>query len=111
MANPCFLTRPKTFSLTIDGVTQHLISYYKVEDIEEGRLRSPSSLPEIASLDISPEYLDKRHLRITPKIEICFDDKPRYRGEPDEIDQSVDGILDSTLSTGVPLATDGHGNA
>lgn len=98
----------QTFSLTIDGVTQHLISYYKVEDVEEGRLRSPSSLPEIASLDISPEYLDKQHFRIAPKIEICFDGKPRYRGEADEIDHSVDGILSSPLSTGVPLITDGR---
>ena len=98
----------QTFSLTIDGVTQHLISYYKVEDVEEGRLRSPSSLPEIASLDISPEYLDKQHFRIAPKIEICFDGKPRYRGEADEIDHSVDGILGSPLSTGIPLVTDGH---
>lgn len=98
----------KTFSLTIDGVTQHLISYYKVEDVEEGRLRSPSSLPEIASLDISPEYLDKQHFRIAPKIEICVDGKPRYRGEADEIDHSIDGILSSPLSTGVPLITDGR---
>lgn len=96
----------QTFSLTIEGVTQHLISYYKVEDVEEGRLRSPSSLPEIASLDISPEYLDKQHFRIAPKIEICFDGKPRYRGEADEIDHSVDGMLGSPLSTGVPLITD-----
>lgn len=98
----------KTFSLTIDGVTQHLISYYKVEDVEEGRLRSPSSLPEIASLDISPEYLDKQHFRIAPKIEICFDGKPRYRGEADEIDHSIDGILSSPLSGSVPLITDGR---
>lgn len=98
----------QTFSLTIDGVTQHLISYYKVEDVEEGRLRSPSSLPEIASLDISPEYLDKQHFRIAPKIEMCVDGKPRYRGEADEIDHSIDGILSSPLSTGVPLITDGR---
>ncbi|KAH8113172.1 Gti1/Pac2 family-domain-containing protein, partial [Phellopilus nigrolimitatus] len=42
----------KTFSLTIGGVSQHLISYYKIEDVEQGRLRTPSSLPELASLDI-----------------------------------------------------------
>ena len=92
-------------------MTQHLISYYKVEDVEEGRLRSPSSLPEIASLDISPEYLDKQHFRIAPKIEICFDGKPRYRGEADEIDHSIDGILSSPLSTGVPLIADGRNHS
>ncbi|KAI0707487.1 Gti1/Pac2 family-domain-containing protein [Cerioporus squamosus] len=57
----------KTFSLTIGGVAQHLISYYKIEDVEQGRLRSPSSLPELASLTISPEYLDKTHFRNPPR--------------------------------------------
>ncbi|GJE95264.1 Gti1/Pac2 family-domain-containing protein [Phanerochaete sordida] len=78
----------KTFSLTIGGVAQHLISYYKVEDVEQGRLRSPSTLPELASLDISPEYLDKTHFRNPPKVEIGVDGIPRYRGEADEPDTS-----------------------
>ncbi|KIY43225.1 hypothetical protein FISHEDRAFT_53925, partial [Fistulina hepatica ATCC 64428] len=78
----------KTFSLTIGGVAQHLISYYKVEDVEQGRLRSPSSLPELASLSISPEYLDKEHFRNPPKIEAGPDGLPRYVGEPDELDGS-----------------------
>ncbi|KDR73045.1 hypothetical protein GALMADRAFT_746376 [Galerina marginata CBS 339.88] len=76
----------KTFSVTINGVAQHLISYYKIEDVENGRLRSPSSLPELASLDISPEYLDKTHFRNPPKVEIGVDGVPRYRGEADDID-------------------------
>jgi len=78
----------KTFSLTIGGVAQHLISYYKIEDVEQGRLRSPSTLPELASLDISPEYLDKTHFRTPPKVEIGVDGIPRYRGEADDIDGS-----------------------
>ncbi|KAH6905027.1 Gti1/Pac2 family-domain-containing protein [Coprinopsis sp. MPI-PUGE-AT-0042] len=69
----------KTFSLTIAGVAQHLISYYKIEDVENGRLRTPSSLPELASLEISPEYLDKTHFRNAPKVEIGADGVPRYR--------------------------------
>lgn len=82
------LTATQTFSLTIGGVAQHLISYYKVEDVEQGRLRSPSTLPELASLEISPEYLDKTHFRNPPKVEIGVDGIPRYRGEADEPDQS-----------------------
>ena len=78
----------QTFSLTIGGVSQHLISYYKVEDVEGGRLRSPSSLPELASLNISAEYLDKTHFRNPPKVEIGVDGIPRYRGEADDIDTS-----------------------
>ncbi|KAI6145025.1 Gti1/Pac2 family-domain-containing protein [Pisolithus tinctorius] len=97
----------KTFSLTIGGVAQHLISYYRVEDVEQGRLRSPSSLPELASLDISAEYLDKTHFRNPPKVEIGVDGVPRYRGEADDIDPSP-SLLAAPLSTGLPLLTDGR---
>ncbi|KAG8686207.1 hypothetical protein FRC11_009348 [Ceratobasidium sp. 423] len=79
----------KTFSLTVNGSTQHLISYYKVADVEEGRLRTPSSLPELSVLDISPEYLDKTHFRCPPKVEIDADGVPRYRGEADDPDSPV----------------------
>ncbi|KAG9225652.1 hypothetical protein CCMSSC00406_0007509 [Pleurotus cornucopiae] len=97
----------KTFSLTIEGVAQHLISYYRVEDVENGRLRSPSSLPELASLDISPEYLDRTHFRIAPKVEIGIDGRPRYRGEADDIETSPQPIT-APLSSGLPLLTDGR---
>ncbi|KAH8824200.1 Gti1/Pac2 family-domain-containing protein [Flagelloscypha sp. PMI_526] len=75
----------KTFSLTINGITQHLISYYRVSDIQAGRLRCPSTLPELASLSISPEYLDSHTpFRNPPKIEVDSDGVPHYRGEADE---------------------------
>jgi len=104
---PTPLLTLQTFSLTIGGVAQHLISYYKIEDVEQGRLRSPSSLPELASLDISPEYLDKTHFRNPPKVEIGVDGVPRYRGEADDIDPSP-SLLAAPLSTGLPLLTDGR---
>jgi len=97
----------QTFSLVIDGVAQHLISYYRIEDVESGRLRSPSSLPELASLDISPELLDKTHFRNPPKVEVGPDGIPRYRGEADEIDPSPT-MLTGPLSTGLPLLSDGR---
>ncbi|KAF9005042.1 Gti1/Pac2 family-domain-containing protein [Cyathus striatus] len=96
----------KTFSLTIGGVAQHLISYYKIEDVENGRLRAPSTLPELASLEISPEYLDKTHFRNPPKVEIGADGIPRYRGEADDIDTSP-ALIPGPL-TGLPLLTDGR---
>lgn len=105
--SPVFSRFSQTFSLTIRGVSQHLISYYKIEDVEQGRLRSPSSLPELASLDISPEYLDKTHFRNPPKVEIGVDGIPRYRGEADDIDQSP-SMLTGPLSSGLPLLTDGR---
>lgn len=47
----------QTISVTIHGVAQHLISYYSVEDAKSGRLRSPSTLPELSALEISPDYV------------------------------------------------------
>ncbi|CAG7850880.1 SubName: Full=Related to S.pombe pac2 protein {ECO:0000313/EMBL:CCA68276.1} [Serendipita indica DSM 11827] len=88
----------KTFSLTIGGVSQHLISYYRVADVENGRLRSPSSLPELATLEISPEYLDKTHFRQPPRVEVGPDGIPRYRGEAD--DPELSGVLRGTEKTG-----------
>ncbi|KAF9265002.1 hypothetical protein L218DRAFT_1076007 [Marasmius fiardii PR-910] len=100
----------KTFSLTIGGVAQHLISYYRVEDVENGRLRSPSSLPELASLSISPEYLDKTHFRNPPKVEIGPDGIPHYRGEADDVEVGL-GISrpkpPPPLTVGPPLLSEG----
>lgn len=93
----------QTFSLTINGVSQHLISYYKVEDVEQGRLRCPTSYPELASLEISPEYLDKTHFRNPPKTEQGPDGLPRYRGEADDVEPSPHSVLDHALSLPVPI--------
>ncbi|KAF8179993.1 hypothetical protein K438DRAFT_1976958 [Mycena galopus ATCC 62051] len=41
----------------------------KVSDVEAGRLRAPSTLPELASLDISPALLDRGNFRCPPKLE------------------------------------------
>lgn len=68
----------------MNGITHHLISYYKIADVSAGRLRTPSSLPELAALDISPEYLEKTHFRCPPRVEVGRDGRLRYRGEGDE---------------------------
>lgn len=91
-------------------MSQHLISYYKIEDVEQGRLRTPSSLPELASLDISPEYLDKTHFRNPPKVEYDHDGIPRYRGEADESEPSPRATITAPLSTGQPLLLDSRGD-
>lgn len=44
-----------------------------------GKLRSPSTIPELASLEISPEYLSKQNFRFPPQIEVGHDGIPRYR--------------------------------
>ena len=47
----------KTISVSINGVSQHIVSYYSLEDAMSGRLRTPSSVPELASLVIHPDFV------------------------------------------------------
>ncbi|KAF9153093.1 hypothetical protein DFQ26_000673 [Actinomortierella ambigua] len=63
----------KTMSIVVNGVSQHLISYYSKDDVLQGKLRTPSSLPELASLEISPEFLSKQNFRIPPLMEQLTD--------------------------------------
>ncbi|KAK8845312.1 hypothetical protein IAR55_006025 [Kwoniella newhampshirensis] len=74
----------KTMSVSVNGFAQHMVSYYSVEDVLAGKLRSPSTIPELASLEISAEYLHKQNFRFPPMIEVGQDGIPRYRGEPEE---------------------------
>lgn len=64
--------------MKINGSTQHLISYYSVEDVRAHRLRTPSSLPEFAGLQISPIFLNPVNFREPPHTEIGPDGGLRY---------------------------------
>lgn len=75
----------KTISIQVENSTQHLISYYTVEDVRSGRLRTPSSLPEIASLAISPIFLTKTSFRFPPSIRYGLDGIPRFDGEDESL--------------------------
>jgi hypothetical protein len=66
-------------SVTVNGFSQHMISYYSVEDVMSGKLRTPSTIPELSALEISPEYLHKQNFRFPPMIEVGQDGVPRYR--------------------------------
>jgi len=60
----------KTFSLVVDGATYHLISYYNPADVISGTLRTPSSIPHIASLPIGSEFTaDESQFRQPPRAE------------------------------------------
>lgn len=63
----------KTMSIIVNGVTQHLVSYYHPQDIISNKLRTPSSVPELASLEISPDLLVKQNFRVPPMVEPSFD--------------------------------------
>jgi hypothetical protein len=61
------------------GYSQHMISYYHIDDVLSGKLRAPSTIPELAALDISPDYLSKQNFRFPPLVEVGPDGIPRYR--------------------------------
>ena len=87
----------KTMSLSYNGSAQHLISYYKVEDVQKGRLRTPSSLPEFQSLSISQEYLIKSNFRCPIRTELDPDGILRYRGENEDLSQYSPSNITSAL--------------
>ncbi|KAI7860521.1 Gti1/Pac2 family-domain-containing protein [Circinella umbellata] len=73
----------KTMSIVVNGSPQHLISYYTKEDVLNNRLPTPSSIPELAQLEISPDLLLRQSFRIPPMTEhtaadMMFDTKSEY---------------------------------
>ncbi|SJX65921.1 uncharacterized protein SRS1_16474 [Sporisorium reilianum f. sp. reilianum] len=85
----------KTISIQVEGSTQHLISYYKIDDVHNSRLAIPSSLPEISSLSISPMFLNKSNFRYPPIVEIGPDGLPRYVGESTDNAMRASGHVSS----------------
>ncbi|EPY53481.1 gluconate transporter inducer Gti1 [Schizosaccharomyces cryophilus OY26] len=68
----------KTISLTIHGQLHHLISYYTAEDVLDGKLKTPSSMPLFRHLPISPDLLESKNFRIPPLIEAAESEKISY---------------------------------
>ncbi|KAI1319134.1 hypothetical protein EDD11_004777 [Mortierella claussenii] len=73
----------KSMSIVVNGVSQHMISYYSKEDVLEGKLCTPSSVAELAGLEISPEFLVKQNFRIPPSYDHSFGHHVRPKSEPD----------------------------
>lgn len=69
---------------TLSVGTLHLICYYCVEDVLEGRLRTPASLPELRAFSISAALLSPTSFRVPPKIEYAPDGTPIFVAERDE---------------------------
>jgi hypothetical protein len=73
----------KTMSLIVNGVAQHLISYYDPQEVMDAKLRTPSLMPELASLEISPELLARHHFRVPPTVEPSDEDPSGQLTPPD----------------------------
>jgi hypothetical protein len=63
----------KTMSIIVNGVAQHMISYYTKEDVLAGKLKTPSTTPNLVMLEISSDFLVKQNFRIPPQIEPVYD--------------------------------------
>jgi hypothetical protein len=48
----------------VDGVQQHIISYYSKEDVLSCKLKTPSSIVELSSLEVSPGLHLRQNFRI-----------------------------------------------
>ncbi|OZJ01963.1 hypothetical protein BZG36_05128 [Bifiguratus adelaidae] len=68
----------KSLSLMINGVPQHLISYYSKDDVLAGKLRTPTSVPELSCLEISQQFLVKQNFRVPPMGEDAMDVDPEF---------------------------------
>lgn len=53
----------KTMSVTVQGVTHHLVSYYNVEDVMTGTLRTPSQTETLQYIRPRPELTSKQSFR------------------------------------------------
>ncbi|CAO1635815.1 unnamed protein product [Sympodiomycopsis kandeliae] len=101
----------KTISIQVQGSTQHLISYYKVDDVRSGRLRTPVSLPELSHLNISPILLNKSNFRNPPDIEFLPDGSVRYRGDGSEASRRNTGTGSGSDGTSGSEGRSHHGTA
>lgn len=53
----------KTMSISLNGVSHHLVSYYTVEDVKQRRLNRPLSDSRLAHLTVRPDLFLKQNFR------------------------------------------------
>ncbi|KAK4966017.1 Global transcription regulator sge1 [Elasticomyces elasticus] len=53
----------KTMSVSMNGVSHHLVSYYKVDDVKSGSVRRPGSDARLNNIQIRPDLLYKQNFR------------------------------------------------
>jgi hypothetical protein len=65
----------KTMSVTVQGVTHHLVSYYNMDDVKNGLLEPPSQAPALNGIRPRPELISKQS----------------FRAPLEEMDETMDG--------------------
>lgn len=69
----------KTMSVTVSGVTHHLVSYYNVNDVMAGTLRTPSQTESLQYIRPRPELVQKQSFRSPIESE---EDVSELTGQP-----------------------------
>lgn len=75
----------KTMSVTVQGVTHHLVSYYSVSDVVNGHLRTPTQTESLNYVRPRPELTSKQSFR-----------------SPLEETEDIEGIRDHNLAVQAP---------
>jgi Gti1/Pac2 family transcription factor len=75
----------KTMSVTVQGVTHHLVSYYSVGDVVNGQLRTPSQTESLNYVRPRPELTSKQSFR-----------------SPLEDSEDIEGIREHNLAVQAP---------
>ena len=53
----------KTMSIAINGISHHMVSYYKVDDVKNSALPRPLSDPRLQNISVRPELYLKQNFR------------------------------------------------
>lgn len=53
----------KTMSISINGISHHMVSYYKVDDVKNNQLPRPLSDPRLQNISVRPELYLKQNFR------------------------------------------------
>lgn len=53
----------KTMSISVNGVSHHLVSYYKIDDVKQRLLHRPLSDPRLTNITVRPELYLKQNFR------------------------------------------------
>lgn len=53
----------KTMSISVNGISHHMVSYYKVDDVKNQQLPRPLSDPRLQNISVRPELYLKQNFR------------------------------------------------
>ncbi|KAJ7760627.1 Gti1/Pac2 family-domain-containing protein [Mycena maculata] len=91
----------KTITVTIEGSDLHLISYYTSSDQHSGKLKRPTTRPDIMNLPMDPRLFRATNFRVPPKVEKAPDGTSRLVETEEPTDVVECKIEDETYSVSV----------